>query len=151
MTSKQNKITFESAKMGEKLDPIKHTFTQDDVNRFATGVMDYHPIHVNQDWSEKHKVFGERTVVHGMFTLSFMCSVITNWAAQDGGFIHELDVKYVKGVFPGDEITCNAAVIEKHYIGNNEDYLVLKVDSVNQDGDRVATGKMNVQFWNAGN
>jgi acyl dehydratase len=53
---------------------VRRTFSQSDFGRFATLSGDDNPIHVDPDFSSRTK-FG-RTVAHGMFLYSVVCSVL---------------------------------------------------------------------------
>jgi acyl dehydratase len=87
-----------------------------------------------------------KTVGHGMMTMSFMTSVVTNWAVPAMLKVTKVTVKFTKPLEQEWTITCTAVISEKHYISKGKNFVVLEVRAVNQAGQLVALGEVEVLF-----
>lgn len=136
------KLTFHSVYLGYELPEASRTVDQESFNVNAAASLDYNPVHVNPEWCQRSQVFGTgSTVAHGMMTMSFMATMLSDWAYPVGGWIKEMETKFVKPVTPGSTVTCSGVVTELHPIGEGENFVVVDMKAVNQDGATVAVGK----------
>jgi acyl dehydratase len=132
-------------KIGTRLPEHRRTVSQDDFDRMAVASLDYNPVHTNVEWAKRAKVFGvESTVAHGMMTMAFQASMITEWIYPVGGNLRSMDSKFTRPVLPGDTVTSTGEVIEIHYSGRQPVFAVVAMTSVNQRGETVATSKAEV-------
>jgi 3-hydroxybutyryl-CoA dehydratase len=139
------KLKFADVTIGTRLPEHKRRVAQEDFDRMAVASLDYNPVHVNPAWAKRAKVFGiEPTVAHGMMTMSFQGSMIADWLYPLGGELRLMDSKFTKPVPPGDTVTSTGEVIEIHYTGKNQGYIVVAMTSVNQRGETVAAGRAEV-------
>ena len=138
-------LTFEKLELGTRLPDVVRRINQDVIDRFAVGSFDYNPIHLDPEWKRKVDLpGGKSTIAHGQMTMSFMATVLTDWAYPVGGKITKIDAKYIKPVLPGDVITCGGIVTEKHYHGPGKDFVVVEIFAQNQNGDKVAVGEAEI-------
>jgi acyl dehydratase len=145
-----DKLTFDSVYLGLELPELVRTVDQETFNINAAASLDYNPVHVNPEWCRRSGVFGTgATVAHGMMTMSFMASMLSDWAYPSGGWIWDMDTKFVKPVTAGSRVTCSGVVTELHFHGEGENYVVVDMKAVNQDGDTLAVGKAKVALPDA--
>lgn len=138
-------LNFERVTPGEQLPEIKRYVDQDAIDRFAVGSFDYNPIHIDPEWKKQAGLpGGESTIAHGQMTMSFMATVLTDWAYPVGGKIKKIEAKFIKPVLPGDMITCGGIVTEKHFHGAGQNYVVVDIFAQNQDKEKVAVGEAEV-------
>jgi acyl dehydratase len=81
---------------------VKRSFTQSDFDRFAALSGDDNPIHVDPKFSARTK-FG-RTVAHGMFLYSVVCSVLGTRLPGPGTLQLEQALMFPSATFTGEEI-----------------------------------------------
>jgi hypothetical protein len=81
-----------------------------------------------------------------MMTMSFMTSVVTQWALPFGLHIRKITSKFTRPVEQGWEITCTGIVSEKHFITPGKNFVVIDVKAENQKGDLLALSEVEVVF-----
>ena len=139
------KLTFESVKCSDVLPEVKQHVSQEVIWKHAVASLDYNPVHTHPEWCKTAQVFGlPLPVMHGNQTMSLMATVVTNWAYSAGGRLKRMEVKLIKPVPVGSTCTYGAAVTEKHPIGKRENFVVLDLWVMNQDGEKVAVGTAEV-------
>jgi acyl dehydratase len=87
-----------------------------------------------------------KTVGHGMMTMSFMTSVVTNWAVPAMLRIRKITSKFTKPVEQEWTITCTGVISEKHYITTGKNFVVIDVKAENQNKELVALEQVEVVF-----
>jgi 3-hydroxybutyryl-CoA dehydratase len=138
-------VTFENVQLDTELSPVIHYVDQKVITRNAAASLDFNPIHVDPKWAKKVNLLGKgTTIAHGMCTLSFMTSVVTNWSYSSGGFLSRIEGKFILPVRPGDTVTCRGIVTEKHPRQKGKSFVVIDLWAENQRGERVAVGKAHV-------
>lgn len=136
---------FRALEIGTRLPEYVRTASQEDIVRMGLASHDCNPVHMNPEWSRRARVFGtESTVAHGMMTMAFFASLVTAWIHPVGGWLREMESKFTRPVLPGQTITSRGEVIELHYMGREEDFAVIALESVNDKGEIVAVGKARV-------
>ncbi len=91
---------------------VKRTFTQSDLDRFAALSGDDNPIHVDPEFSARTK-FG-RTVAHGMFLYSVVCSVLGTRLPGPGTLQIEQELMFPSATPTGEEVEIRLEVTEVH-------------------------------------
>ena len=138
-------LNFESVELGARLPDVVREVNQDVIDRFAVGSFDYNPIHLDPEWKRKMDLpGGKSTIAHGQMTMSFLGSVLTDWACPVGGKVTKIEAKYIKPVLPGDMITAGGTVTEKHFHGPGKNFVVVEIFAQNQKGEKVAVGEAEV-------
>jgi 3-hydroxybutyryl-CoA dehydratase len=134
-------VTFESVALGTVLPELVNYVDQKVITKNAVASLDYNPIHVNPAWAKQVNLLGKgTTIAHGMCTMAFMTTVVTNWCYADGGFISRLESKFIQPVRPGDTITCKGVVAELHPRQKGKSFVVIDLTAENQTGTKVAVG-----------
>lgn len=138
-------LNFNSVELGTKLPNVVRNVNRDVIDRFAVGDFDYNPIHLDPEWKKKMNLpGGESNIGHGQMTMSFMATVLTDWACPSGGMVSRIDAKYIKPVLPGDVITSGGTITEKHFHGEGKNFVVVEIFAQNQNGEKVAVGEADV-------
>jgi 3-hydroxybutyryl-CoA dehydratase len=141
------KVGFDSVELGTKLPGVVRFVDQKVITKNAVASLDYNPIHVDPAWAKKVDLLGQgTTIAHGMCTMSFMASAITDWCYASGGFISRMETKFIEPVRPGDTITCNGVVTELHPRQEGRSFVVLELSAENQKGVKVSSGKADVRL-----
>ncbi|MCI0477682.1 MAG: MaoC family dehydratase [Anaerolineales bacterium] len=89
---------------------IQRILTQDDFNRFAALSGDDNPIHVDPEFSARTR-FG-KTVAHGMFLYSLICSALAKFFPNASQASQ--DLMFPAPSFVGEEITIRLRVLESN-------------------------------------
>jgi 3-hydroxybutyryl-CoA dehydratase len=141
------KINFESVKTGMVLAPVAHTINQEVIWKNAVASFDYNPVHCDPEWVKTAMPFKiPKTVAHGMMTMSFMTSVVTNWAVPAMLRVRKVTSKFTRPVEQAWVITCTGVVTEKHYISKGQNFVVVAMKAENQNKELVALGEAEVLF-----
>jgi len=141
------KIDFEQLKTGTALTPVVHMVNQETFWKNAVSSFDYNPVHCDPEWVKTAMPFKiPKTVGHGMMTMSFMTSVVTNWAVPAMLRVSKITSKFTRAVEQGWTITCTGLISEKHYISKGKNFVVVAVKAENQNKELVALGEVEVIF-----
>jgi len=139
-------LYFEDLRIGDKLPPFETTITQEIIDKTALAHFDFNPLHTKPEWASRAQVLGTPlTVIHGMFTLSQMASVITRAWNKSGAVITNMDSKFVKPVPVGQTVRYEASVWELHPRHDGKSWVVVSAEATDADGDVVAVAKFSVQ------
>lgn len=141
------KVSFESVQTGTALEPVVHKVDQEAFWKFAVGSFDYNPVHNDAEWVKTAMPFKiPKTVAHGMMTMSFMTSVVTNWAVPAMLHVSRVSTKFTKPVEQEWTITCTGVISEKHYISKGKNFVVVDVKAENQAKELVGLSQIEVVF-----
>jgi acyl dehydratase len=144
---RMEKISFESVKTGTALAPVAHKVGQETFWKYAVGSFDYNPVHNDAEWVKTAMPFKiPKTVGHGMMTMSFMTSVVTNWAVPAMLRVAKITTKFTKPVEQEWTITCTGVISEKHYITKGKNFVVVDVKAENQAKELVGLSEIEVVF-----
>ena len=142
-----DKITFDTIQVGQELSPVIQSVNQEVFWKNAVGSFDYNPVHCDPEWVKTAQPFGiPVTVAHGMMTMSFMLTVVTNWVYPSMGKITETDSKLIRPVQGGWTVNCSGIISEKHVIAPGRDFVIIDLKAENQDGDVLAICQAKVVF-----
>jgi 3-hydroxybutyryl-CoA dehydratase len=141
------KVTFDSVKVGMELPPFIRKVDQETFWKYAVASFDYNPVHNDPEWVKTAQPFKvPYTVAHGMMTMSFMTSVVTNWAYPNLLKITKITSKFTLPVAPGWTVKCSGAISEKHIISKGKNYVVVDLKAENQEGALLAVSQIEVLF-----
>lgn len=137
-----NAYRFEEITIGQE-ERFTVKITEQMLDTFGEMTGDVNPLHHDAAFARKQGY--EKRVAFGMLTASFLSTLAGVWLPGRYSLIHEVESKFVKPVFPGDELTVTGTVTEK-----NETFQVItiKVEMRRQNGEKVLRGKMKVGFLN---
>ncbi|MGH3562347.1 MAG: MaoC family dehydratase, partial [Mycobacterium sp.] len=120
--------------------------TQDQIDAYGLASLDLNPVHMDPEWAARAQVFGmPDTVAHGMMSMSFAASLVLR-AFGALTPITLVDSKFTKPVPVGSTVTVRGEVRETHPMGNGEDFAVIRVIAVDQDGDAVSITEVHVRL-----
>ncbi len=133
MTSISNK-TFDEIKVGDN-SCMKRTLTKFDIELFAIVSGDVNPAHVDAEYAKK-SMFHD-VIAHGMWTGALISTVLGTQFPGPGTIYLAQNIKFLKPVYIGDEITVSVRVVKKYV---RKPILVLTCVCTNQRNKNVATG-----------
>ncbi|KZT29627.1 fatty acid synthase [Neolentinus lepideus HHB14362 ss-1] len=115
------------------------TFTTPSTNEPYSGISgDFNPIHVNPYFSDYAALPG--TITHGMFTSAATRRYVENVAAEgQPERVVSYDITFVGMVLPGDILQ-----VKLRHIGMRAGNLVVKVETINAQGEKVLEGTAEV-------
>jgi len=104
--------------------------------QYAGASGDYNPVHTDEKFVTE--IAGYPTVfAHGMLTMGMTGMLLTNYVGD--GRLTKYGVRFVNQVWPGDTLTGTAEVVEVRE-EDGQQFVDLKLTTVNQDGTPVLTG-----------
>src|SRR5258707_11746501 len=110
-------ISFGEIQTGHLFPPVVQFYAQPAIDHYALASLDMNPVHTNEQWATRAKVFGiPETVGHGMMTMSTFVSVVTRaWGVigSDGGSLRFIEAKFTKPVKAGEIVTATGTVKRK--------------------------------------
>ncbi len=137
---------LDDLKAGDQLGPLVYEITQDLIHRYGLASLDLNPVHMNPSWCERAQVFGTpKTVQHGMMSMSFMASVVLRSFGPLANIL-VVDSKFTKPGPVGNTITCRGKVRDIHVLDNGNDYAIINVEAIDQDGDTVGISEVHVRL-----
>jgi len=140
-------IPFDSVTVGDRLTPLTRSVTQETFWRFSLASLDYNPVHNDREWVKTARPFGiTETVGHGMMTIAFIMTVVSNWAYPAMLKIRKSDSKLIFPVLAGWTVTCTGVISEKHVMCPGENFVVIDLEARNQDGTLLGVCKSEVVF-----
>jgi len=131
-------------KLGERLEPLVWTVTQEKINRYSRYALGRDTANIHTD-REKATLAGlPGPVAHGRHPVAIVSeSMVQDFGAAwvRGG---ELDMTLTRLIFPGDTLT-----LEREIVGvsdsDDEKLVTVRITFVNQDGQPVQTGEARVR------
>lgn len=133
-----NHYQFKDIYVGLK-EEFQVTITKEMLAQFRQMTGDVNPLHTEEDFA-KAKGY-ETNVAYGMLTASFLSTLAGVYLPGERSLIHSVESKFTKPVYVGDTLTISGQVTEC-----NEMFSVftMKTTIVNQNGEKVLRGKMQV-------
>lgn len=133
-----NQYQFKDIYVGLK-EEFQVTVTSDMLAQFRKITGDENPLHTDENFA-KEKGY-ESNVTYGMLTASFLSTLAGVYLPGERSLIHSVESKFTKPVYVGDILTVSGQVTEC-----NEMFSVftMKTTIVNQNGEKVLRGKMQV-------
>ena len=132
--------TFNEIIIGQSAD-YKRKITEQDIERFAEVSGDHNPVHMNEEFA-KTTMFKGR-IAHGLLSASFISTVLASKLPGPGTIYLSQELKFLRPVRIGDEITVTVEVIEKV---EEKKRVVLSTICKNQDDKKVIDGKATVMI-----
>lgn len=139
-------ILFRNIEAGYKFTPVVQSYAQSAIDHYALASLDMNPVHTNEEWAARAKVFGiPETVGHGMMTMSTLASVvIREWGVigKDGGSIRFVDAKFTKPVKVGETVTATGRLKRKHHHGPGKNWVLIAVEAKDSAGDLIGLAEV---------
>ena len=133
-----NEYSFDELNIGLK-ESFNVTITDEMMKKFMDITGDINPLHTDKEYAES-KGFNKE-VVYGMMTSSFLSTLAGVYLPGKYSLIQGVQILMKKPVFTGDEITVTGEVTEKFQPGKR---ITIKVNMINQYGEKVLRGKMEI-------
>lgn len=133
----RNKV-FDEIKVGDTASLVR-TLTMRDITEFAVITGDYNPAHLDAEYAKSdmfHKI-----VAHGMWGGSLFSALFGTELPGPGTIYLSQNLKFIKPVSIGDEITVTITVTEKKPEGHK---VIFDCLCTNQDGIKVILGTAEV-------
>ena len=126
--------TIEELHVGDTASRVK-IVSQEDILSFARVTGDLNPIHVD-DRAAAESIFGRR-VAHGMLVGSLFSPIFGLELPGEGCIYMGQELKFLKPVYPGDEITATVTVTG---LIPEKNRALFDTVAVNQHGEKVVSG-----------
>lgn len=139
---------FEDFEIGKDFISNSRTITEADIINFACLTGDFHPIHIDAEFS-KTSFFGER-VAHGLLNLSFVMGMINNWEYRSKTMMAFINVtcNFLRPVKINDTIHGKVSILnKKEWKKPDKGIIVFGLEIINQRGEIVAKGKLEELVW----
>lgn len=133
-----NQYRFEDIYEGLK-EEFQVTVTEEMLKAFCQITGDVNPLHMDENFA-KEKGY-ESKVAYGMLTASFLSTLAGVYLPGERSLIHSVESKFTKPVYVGDTLTISGQVTECNEMFS---ILTMKTTIVNQKGEKVLRGKMQV-------
>lgn len=133
-----NHWKYSELKIGH-MEKFQVTITESMMEQFYLITGDNNPLHRDVEFAEK-KGFPTR-VVYGMLSAGFLSTLAGVYLPGENSLIHEVETKFVKPVLVGDTLEVQGTITECNDLFRQ---ITIKVQIVNQHGDKVLRGKMKV-------
>jgi len=134
---------FESIKVGDKAELLR-IITQADIDQFVKLTGDDNKLHVDKEYALKTPF--KKPVVHGMFSASFISTVIGTKLPGNGAMWYSQNLEFHRPVRVGDTITVKAEVVRK--IKRNR-AIEMGIEIINQNAQKVVSGIVGVKVIEA--
>jgi acyl dehydratase len=118
--------------MAEEAPVLTHTLTRGDLIEYAGASGDFNPMHTDEIAAQESgakSVFG-----HGMLSAGLLATAIENWLGV--GAITRLKVRFVKQTWPGEVLSTQITVADRH-----DDLVELDCKLVNEHGEIKVEGE----------
>ena len=139
-------VTFATIETGFKFPTVVQSYAQAAIDHYALASLDMNPVHPNEEWAARAKVFGvPETVGHGMMTMSTLASVVTRaWGVvgRNGGLIRLVDAKFTKPVKVGETVTATGMVKRKHHHGPGKNWVEIAIEAKDSSGDLIGLAEV---------
>ena len=127
--------------VGDAIDTLSRTVTQDQINAYAEASGDHNPIHVDPEFALSVGLPG--AIAHGLLELGILAEAIAAWAGGSANLL-SLSCRFSKPLLAGDTILCTGTVIA---VDDAEGIATLEVGASSDRGDRVLTnGRATVRL-----
>ncbi|MBI2109530.1 MAG: MaoC family dehydratase [Parcubacteria group bacterium] len=126
--------TIGELKVGQRAEFTK-IITEEDVQLFAKATGDSQPVHLDEAYAKTTR-FGQR-IAHGLLTAGLISAVLGTKLPGPGTIYNWQEMKFLKPVYIGDEIT---AVVIVSNIDTEKNRVMLKTECFNQKKALVLSG-----------
>jgi acyl dehydratase len=139
--------TFDELNIGDEITTIGRTITETDVVNFAGISGDFHPEHMNEEYSKKGPL------VHGLLTTAIATGMVNQTGITEGTTIAVLEMKerFTKAVRFGDTIHSVFRIVKKKETKKPDRGIVtaeLKV--LNQQYETVLEAEIVIMLYRKG-
>jgi acyl dehydratase len=115
---------------------LTHVVDQFDITMFVEAVGDYNPLHSDPAYAAT--TMFKTPIAPGIYTAGIISAVIGTKLPGPGAIYLSQELKFMKPVMPGDQITARAEIVE---LIRERNRIRLKTVCTNQRGEEVLTGE----------
>jgi len=130
----------EKIKLGDRAE-ISRSFTDKDVDAFATLSLDKNPIHLDHEYAMT-TTFGKR-IVHGMLVSSLFSALLANKLPGNGAIYLGQNLSFIAPCFLNEQVTASVEVIG---VREDKPIYTLKTLCVNSKNELLIKGEAVVLF-----
>jgi len=130
-------------RVGDDLPPLtKPAIDRVQIVRYAASAGDFNRLHLDEPYA--HQVGFPGLFAPGMLPMSFVGQLLSAWLRR--GHIRKLSARFVKIVWPGDELTCRGRIAELRKEGGGC-YADVELWAENQKGELVLRGAATCELY----
>jgi acyl dehydratase len=130
-------------RVGDDLPPLtKPPIDRVQIVRYAASSGDFNRLHLDEPYA--HQVGFPGLFAPGMLPMSFVGQLLSAWLRR--GHIRKLSARFVKIVWPGDELTCRGRIAELRKEGGGC-YADVELWAENQKGELVLRGAATCELY----
>src|SRR5437868_1587155 len=130
-------------RVGDDLPPLtKPAIDRVQIVRYAAASSDFNRLHLDEPFA--HALGFPGLFAPGMLAMGFVGQLLTSWLRR--GHVRRLAARFVKIVWPGDELTCRGRVAELRK-DNGACYADIELWAENQKGELVLRGQATCELY----
>lgn len=130
-------------RMGDDLPPLtKPAIDRVQIVRYASSAGDFNRLHVDEPYA--HQMGFPGLFAPGMLAMAFIGQLLTSWLRR--GHVRKMSARFVKIVWPGDELTCRGRIAELRKEGGGC-YADVELWAENQKGELVLRGQATCELY----
>jgi len=130
-------------RVGDDLPPLnKPAIDRVQIARYAAASNDFNRLHLDEPFA--HALGFPGLFAPGMLAMGFVGQLLTAWLRR--GHVHRLAARFVKIVWPADELTCRGRIAELRK-ENGACYADVELWAENQKGELVLRGQATCELY----
>jgi acyl dehydratase len=130
-------------RVGDDLPPLtKPAVDRVQIVRYAAAAGDFNRLHLDEPFT--HQVGFPGLFAPGMLPMAFIGQLLTSWLRR--GHVRKLSARFVKIVWPGDELTCRGRIAELRK-ESGACYADVELWAENQKGELVLRGLATCELY----
>ena len=130
-------------RVGDDLPPLnKPAIDRLQIARYAAASNDFNRLHLDEPFA--HALGFPGLFAPGMLAMGFVGQLLTAWLRR--GHVRRLAARFVKIVWPGDELTCRGRIAELRK-ENSACYADVELWAENQKGELVLRGQATCELY----
>jgi acyl dehydratase len=130
-------------RVGDDLPPLnKPAVDRVQIARYAAAANDYNRLHLDEPFA--HALGFPGTFAPGALAMGFVGQLLTSWLRR--GHVRRLSARFIKFVWPGDELTCRGRIAELRKEGG-ACYADVELWAENRKGELVLRGQATCELY----
>src|SRR5260221_5874077 len=130
-------------RVGDDLPPLtKAAVDRVQIVRYGAAAGGFNRLHLHEPYA--HQVGFPGLFAPGILPMAFIGQILTSWLRR--GHLRKLSARFVKIVWPGDELTCRGRIAELRKEGGGA-YADVELWAENQKGELVLRGQATCELY----
>jgi acyl dehydratase len=130
-------------RVGDDLPPLtKPAIDRVQIVRYASSSGDFNRLHLDEPYA--HSLGFPGMFAPGMLAMAFVGQLLTAWLRR--GHVRKLSARFIKIVWPGDELTCRGRIAELRK-EHGACYADVELWAENQKGELVLRGQATCELY----